>query len=1332
MGFFDVGSMRSKKGGAELTAEMRQQRRRNDEMLATNLGLGTEIGGRGTTKSSRDRLHDDFVTGRGGPPPPPPSSLGTTSKRDGMRRSKLERMMGADVPFPDSFAGPGSDRRTVGGDISNHQGRGHGHGHGAANGSSLYVPKSKGAFDSLSDHSPHARGHHERHSLLCDNQVDAHPGASTTFTEMAEIDCPVCLEPLSYRLAGERPHVVPNCGHALHNACFTAVYGPPEAIVAQQNAALGIVNARIRGAGLANPAVALANPPGMCGVCRRAIILGGDEAAGKSYKLAGLGPYGLQGDRATIGSGSTSERTLSEAHEDDALENSPKVRPSATMGPITAPIIRARPEYSTIHRKADRKDNSKINVVSVLSIEIPSRRPVVADLQEHTLDTIEDRGFCEEEEEGEEGGAEGYDDDGGDFDEAALRDYEAEDAYSDDLKRSGPDYLGNDIKVGERKNSLRSSYHSDGKHASSFDRCISPESGTGFCYGATPAAQMPNDSNRLMLEDLRSRITDWKGHSLEHFGGLVLHDLLNVRQDTVVRDFYVYLFEGALLCVSEERRKGLSRFIPTATQGSGAHSAADEAAAATLPKPALKLKGRIYLKHIRRVIDSSVAGELSISITMDESLDQFVLCFRDRETLSIWKTRLIEMVQAQEASAAANNKVSDKAEAAPSSGAEAAHVAATASLQQQLDEMQRNRGTVSVAGVAAGASVSRANSGAASVISGKTGSIHGPLSPLELRNSKRLSNVSSVHSHGSNRSHASVAASEAVPDHQQWSASGGLDPRLPLPPILPHTPMDLVLMFAIPPVLPNNSHGSINSSAALKLRLMRSTLDFVVTHMGPKDRVSLVAYSVGYEGEVKRTGLLSPRRASSRQMLADFIQCIGRPWDGHSQDPYRVDLDRLGGSSERTDSVTAVNVGLDIVLQRKQKNPITGMILVNDTADGPKRHQMDLVMARAEAANVPIHCFGYGKAHDPSSLWLISNHTKGSYTFVREWYQLRECLAGCIGSMMSIALTDVRLHVSVPHDNHFRIRKIAGMPGAIISSSGKDADLDLGDLRFGDARELLVELELDLDSLLPRLNIGQNNNGRKLSAPPIEQGSATDDFMQRLGIEGLNLADSDGTEGSFDAFIDEVPVFEADAGFRDPTTGTSTSRLANPTILTLEIDCQSPDPVSSGPPGLAAAMADPVVTRRRLEVLVSEMITRSLLLISRANYVQALKVLNEMRRIIETVVRAIPLPGSGNGRRRAPLSSSRSAAKRQRDMLNRKTVNSLMAMINDIDTLLEGLEVPNRSTFERDGRNFGAQQAMVLRDQKAWTTRTDTEFYNFKDDNAAVFAAHGAVYASSR
>jgi hypothetical protein len=43
-----------------------------------------------------------------------------------------------------------------------------------------------------------------------------------------EEDCPVCLEPLSFsfRLPGEKPHIVPECGHALHEVCFFHLSSP--------------------------------------------------------------------------------------------------------------------------------------------------------------------------------------------------------------------------------------------------------------------------------------------------------------------------------------------------------------------------------------------------------------------------------------------------------------------------------------------------------------------------------------------------------------------------------------------------------------------------------------------------------------------------------------------------------------------------------------------------------------------------------------------------------------------------------------------------------------------------------------------------------------------------------------------------------------------------------------------------------------------------------------------------------------------------------------------------------------------------------------------------
>ncbi len=96
------------------------------------------------------------------------------------------------------------------------------------------------------------------------------------------------------------------------------------------------------------------------------------------------------------------------------------------------------------------------------------------------------------------------------------------------------------------------------------------------------------------------------------------------------------------------------------------------------------------------------------------------------------------------------------------------------------------------------------------------------------------------------------------------------------------------------------------------------------------------------------------------------------------------------------------------------------------------------------------------------------------------------------------------------------------------------------------------------------------------------------------------------------------------------------------------------------------------MTRRRLEVLVSEMITRSLLLISRKNYGQALKVINRD---------AEDHRHGGAGTQRAqPVEASfavvhRSNQRRVREAANQRTISSLMAMMSDLDVLSEGWSI---------------------------------------------------------
>jgi hypothetical protein len=358
------------------------------------------------------------------------------------------------------------------------------------------------------------------------------------------------------------------------------------------------------------------------------------------------------------------------------------------------------------------------------------------------------------------------------------------------------------------------------------------------------------------------------------------------------------------------------------------------------------------------------------------------------------------------------------------------------------------------------------------------------------------------------------------------------------------------------------------------------------------------------------------------------------------------------------------------VLQRKARNPISGMVLVSDASDSTRRAQMDLVLARAEAANVPIHSFGYGRSHDPASLWLMSNHTSGTYTFVKDWYDLRDCVAGCVGGMMSIGLLNMKLHMKVVDGHRFRIRKVSGGPSSILASDGQNVDVDVGELRYGERKEMLIELELD------------NTDIRGPHAQPSKDRmiNATDQFVQSMGLDSLSIDDApDFADGMMDRLIDEVPVIEVDGSFFDPAASKNVTRLAHPVLLTVTLLPTTGS--ASRPP---AAVSDPVIVRRRMELLASGMITRALVLVSRRNFPQAQKIMSETKRILQTVLQTI-------SRSLPPANTNGGAVRNRKEILTLGAVRAMQAILQDLQMLSEALD-DNVELFAHDQRNFGAQQ----------------------------------------
>ena len=379
-----------------------------------------------------------------------------------------------------------------------------------------------------------------------------------------------------------------------------------------------------------------------------------------------------------------------------------------------------------------------------------------------------------------------------------------------------------------------------------------------------------------ITEDLRNRIIDWKGHPLSGLGPLQMYDLLSVRRDALVREFYVYLFKEAIICVAEEKKRTLGRLLSSATGAASADGPSMSSGVPPQSRSVLRLKGRIYIKHIRQVTDTSVQGELSLTIDMeDERLDSFILIFKDRSSLETWRANVQSLV---------------------------------AVVQPPRPEPDRTPLDMEEFGGSAKA---------ARMLSGSTGTSASTAESSLLHSSGR-STLSSYTSHGGsvmNHGYHSSATGKLTPLQEDetpshYSSSPLYTPHMSAGPSnsltpLPHPPLDLILVISLP-----TAHA-LPSTAALKVRVIKTSLDFILASLGQRDRLSLVTFEVGVGGAVRKTPFLSPGRTQSRARLGKFIDEIGfRPEDGqHFEDEFIV----RGSKEEKTDVVTAVNHGITIL-----------------------------------------------------------------------------------------------------------------------------------------------------------------------------------------------------------------------------------------------------------------------------------------------------------------------------------------------------------------------------------------------------------------------------------
>lgn len=473
----------------------------------------------------------------------------------------------------------------------------------------------------------------------------------------------------------------------------------------------------------------------------------------------------------------------------------------------------------------------------------------------------------------------------------------------------------------------------------------------------------------------------------------------------------------------------------------------------------------------------------------------------------------------------------------------------------------------------------------------------------------------------------------------------------------------------------------------------------MVQNLGERDRMGLVTFG-------------------SSGGAASLVGMTTKTWNGWSG--ILASIRPVGQKSHRADVVEGANVAMDLLMQRNASNPVATILLISDSSTSDAE-SVDFVVSRAEAAKIAIHSFGLGMTHKPDTMIELSTRTKASYTYVKDWMMLRECLAGCLGAMQTMSHQNVKLKLRLPEGSPAKFVKISGALQITKRATGKDAEACLGDLRFGDKRDILVQLAIAPD----------NSSQEQLPQDPWES------IVSGLEALGGPLEKEDERVMS----IEEVPLIQADLTWGDILRDGTLSHLPRPTLLAITM---LPAATSQQKKSVAWPPAPPIpphpqVVQRRMELLTSDMLTRALTLVARGQHDRAQHLLSETRSILKGLGKGglPPIPpttqkvshGPGNvspthtigeDRRRTPSPTSATASSRQgsisrhhsTDVLSASSnsgidANTVAALDAELEASLEWINHP--AVFGRDSRKAVLQAIGVISSQRGYTFRTPVE-----------------------
>ncbi|KAH9616890.1 hypothetical protein KSS87_021767 [Heliosperma pusillum] len=237
-----------------------------------------------------------------------------------------------------------------------------------------------------------------------------------------------------------------------------------------------------------------------------------------------------------------------------------------------------------------------------------------------------------------------------------------------------------------------------------------------------------------------------------------------------------------------------------------------------------------------------------------------------------------------------------------------------------------------------------------------------------------------------------------------------------------------------------------------KIALLKQAVNFVIKNLGPTDRLSIITFSTNSER-------LTPLKRMTEAGQADTLRAVASI--------------REGGS---TNIIAGLQTAVKVLDQRREKNPVTSIILLSDGQDTdnfdfmsclnrlPQTIRSNAVGSGQNPApsdKIPVYTFGFGADHDARALHAISDGSGGTFSYIEAIEVIQDAFAQCLGGLLSVVAQEVEIQVH-SGSAEVRIKSISSgrYKNTIDSFGSQHGVVYVGDIYADEEKQFLVYLSV--------------------------------------------------------------------------------------------------------------------------------------------------------------------------------------------------------------------------------------------------------------------------------